>query len=98
MDRLGFGVDGRGLGLLLGPVWDEAPDQEIKRTLAGVVVLADGPKLLAGCGVVAGRHVGKARAGTASRTGLQPDADPWPEPHDHTCSPHPRRTPDAQLG
>src|SRR3954447_12372740 len=33
-----------------------------------------------------------------SRTGSQPEGDPWPEPHDRTGSPHPRRTPDAQLG
>src|SRR4051794_8799447 len=43
-ERLALGVDRRRLGLRLGPVGDEAPAQQVERALAGVVVLADGPK------------------------------------------------------
>src|SRR3954451_3699047 len=54
---------GGGLGPRLGPVRNEAPAQQVERALAGVVVLADGPQLLAWGRVVAGRHVREARVG-----------------------------------
>ena len=60
---LALGVDRRRLRLRLGPVRDEAPAQQVKRALAGVVVLADGPQLLPRGRVVARRHVHEACVG-----------------------------------
>src|SRR4051794_1698726 len=56
-DRLRLGVDWRRLRLVLAPVRDEPPSQQVERALAGLGVLPDYPELLARRAIVAGRHV-----------------------------------------
>src|SRR5829696_7303357 len=63
VDRLRLGVDRRWLRLVLAPVWDEPPLNQVERPLAGLGVLPDYPGLLARGAVVAWRHVAERIAG-----------------------------------
>src|SRR5829696_2336677 len=75
-----FGVDRRRLRLVLAPVRDEPPLQQIERALAGLGVLPDYPQLLARRAVVARRHVAERIAGAPVIPRVESIDDFEPEP------------------